>query len=108
MNVELLQYRQIHHIPPLSIYYWPPAIGNWATQAGFILRDKFEVAPEKPLFQLQAQPWLLHWGSGRENDTFQSIMQLVIHPPLTSTPLLPQPQTQRCCRSPVSHSLRNS
>lgn len=27
------------------------------------------MAPEKLLLQLQVQPWLLHWGSGREKDT---------------------------------------
>lgn len=79
-----------------------------ATQTGIILRDKSEMAPEKLTFQLLGQPWLLCWGSGRENNTFQSIVQLVFQPPLTSSPLLPQSQARGCCGSPVSHNLRNS
>lgn len=54
------------------------------------------------------QPWLIRWGSGKENDTLQSIMQLLFQPPLTPCPLLPQPQAQGCWGSPVSHNLRNS
>lgn len=54
------------------------------------------------------QPWLLCWGSGKDNDTFQGIMELVFQPPLTSCPLLPQPQAQGYCGSPVSHLTNSS
>lgn len=76
----MLIMHKIHHVPPLSIYYQPPATGNWKTQKGIILRDKFEMALENSWFQLQVQPCLLCWGSAREKCTFQSIVQLLFQP----------------------------
>lgn len=88
------------------MYYWSPPTGHWANQTQLILRDKSEMAPEKLFLLLQVQSWLLHQGSGMENNTFRASCSQCFS--LPQHPLLPQPQAQRCCGSSVCHNLRNS